>query len=88
MTLYYDFGEYGYEYEVENERIDDAVREILSDKDKNELIDIIIENIGSEFYYDWFENELTEYFYEDAQEMYEDSELSDYKYNGVKESDF
>lgn len=87
MILIYDFGNGDYEFEPSYEETRDALKEILSNMSKEELIQAILDNECE----DYFEEDLWNYFENVARGDYEenlDYQRDPYKYYGLNEGDF
>ena len=69
MTITYWFGEDEYEFYIPIHDVREAIREYLSDCDKNTLIDFIINEMNSDDLFGLFEEQLMEK-YEDVAYMY------------------
>lgn len=68
MIIYYKFNDDDFEYEPSLKSLEQAKRDILSELDKKDLIEIIMaEDDIEECFYD----EFKDYFEEDAREEYE-----------------
>ena len=71
LTYVFEEDKYGYdieyEYELTSGEIEEAVRYILKDYTRDELIDLIIDEVDLR---KCFEEEITDYFREDAKESY------------------
>lgn len=71
LTYVFEEDKYGYdieyEYEITFSEIDEAMRYILKDYTHDELVDLIIDEVNLQKY---FEEEIAEYYREDAKESY------------------
>ena len=74
-TINYYFGENGDEWEhsVDNSELRWFVKELLSDMDKNSLIDLITDDLVTD-------EDLFEYFLEAIEQHYEDEAYENYKH--------
>lgn len=74
MILYYDFGgediSVPFEYEIELDKAEDAIRKILRDYSHDDLVEIIIDMEFAERGLEYFREELTKYFESDARESW------------------
>ena len=83
MTLYYTINGEEFEFDVNT----DDLYEFFKSKTKNELVEIIFENMDeSDMFYN-FEDELKEYFEDDAERKFE-AENDPLGSVGMSQSDF
>ena len=88
MVLMYDFGNGDYEFEPTREERQEALRDILNNKDKSELIEALLNIDETEEY---FRDDLYEHFEDIARDEYNDNleyKKDPYAYYGLNERDF
>ena len=83
MTINYIFDNKDFEFQITDEKFND----FLQSKSKNELIDIILENIDKEDLFDCLVDEISEYFEKEATRKFE-SETDPLGSVGMSQSDF
>lgn len=83
MTINYIFDGKDFEFQITDEKFND----FLQSKSKNELIDIILENIDKEDLFDCLVDEISEYFEDEAERKFE-SENDPLGSVGMSQSDF
>lgn len=62
-----------FEYNVDKSDIRLCIKTLLSDMDKKSLIEIIIDSVMDEDLFDYFEDEIKDYFEYDAIEWYKEN---------------
>lgn len=86
--LFYDFGDEDFEYEVDKTEAVEAQLRKLYEKDLRELL---LDLVGEDDLWDYFEDQIYEDNKDDAREQYNDAleyEKDPYGYYGLNESDF
>ena len=83
MTINYIFHGKDFTVEVTDEKFND----FLQSKSKNELIDIILENIDKEDLFDCLVDEISEYYEDEAERKFE-AENDPLGSVGMSQSDF
>ena len=92
MILNYEFDDEDYEYDASWNECRFIIKKELNKMTKEDLIDFILNDIDSdEQLEEYFEEDIKDYYYDDACECYKDSceyNKDPYAYYGVSHKDF
>lgn len=69
-TIRYWFGDNDFEFSLSNSELRTRIKMWLSDYDKKSLIEFIVDNISDDDLFDYFAEDLEEYYEDEARELY------------------